>query len=64
VVENSPADAGDSRDAGSISSSRRYPGGGNGTPLQDSRLEEPGGLQSKGLQRVGHDWAHTQCNNI
>ena len=21
--------------------------------------EEPGGLQSMGLQRVGHDWAHT-----
>ena len=24
--------------------------------------EEPGGLQSMGLQRVGHDWAHTQSN--
>ena len=23
--------------------------------------EEPGGLQSTGSQRVGHDWAHTQC---
>ena len=22
--------------------------------------EEPGGLQSMGLQRVGHDWAHMQ----
>ena len=22
--------------------------------------EEPGGLQSKGPQRVRHDWAHTQ----
>ena len=22
--------------------------------------EEPGGLQSTGSQRVGHDWAHTQ----
>ena len=21
--------------------------------------EEPGGLQSRGSQRVGHDWAHT-----
>ena len=21
------------------------------------RIEEPGGLQSMGLQRVGHDWA-------
>ena len=36
-------------------------GEGNGTPLQYSCLEnpmaeEPGGLQSMGLQRVGHDW--------
>ena len=23
------------------------------------RTEEPGGLQSMGLQRVGHNWAHT-----
>ena len=22
--------------------------------------EEPGGLQSMGLQKVGHDWAHTE----
>ena len=22
------------------------------------RTEEPGGLQSMGLQRVGHDWSH------
>ena len=35
-------------------------GEGNGTPLQYSRLEnpmEPGGLQSMGSLRVGHDWA-------
>ena len=37
-------------------------GEGNGTPLQYSCLEnpwmeEPGGLQSMGLLRVGHDWA-------
>ena len=35
---------------------------GNGTPLQYSCLEipwteEPGGLQSRGLRRVGHNWA-------
>ena len=31
------------------------------------RTEEPGGLQSMGLQRVGHDWsdlAHTHVNKI
>ena len=36
-------------------------GGGHGNPLQYSCLEnpwteEPGGLQSRRLQRVGHDW--------
>ena len=46
---------------------RRSPGGGHGNPLQYSwwRIawtEEPGGLQSVGLQRVRHDcsdWAHS-----
>ena len=37
-------------------------GEGNGTPLQYSCLEnpwteEPGGLQSMGLRKVGHNWA-------
>ena len=46
---------------GSVPGSRRSPGEGNGNPLQYSfawRIpwtEEPGGLQSIGLQRVGHD---------
>ena len=48
-------------DLGSIPGSGRSPGEGNGYPLQYSCLgipwtEEPGGLQSKGLQRVRHDW--------
>ena len=61
VVKNSPANAGDMRDVGSIPGSVRYPGGGHGNPLQYSSLEripwreEPGGLQSIGLQRVRHD---------
>ena len=47
---------------GSIPGSGRYSGEGNGDPLQYSCLEipwmeEPGWLQSKGLQRVRHDWA-------
>ena len=25
--------------------------------------EEPGGLHSMGLQRIGHDWAINTCNN-
>ena len=33
VVKNSPANAGDARDVGSIPGSGRYPGGGHGNPL-------------------------------
>jgi len=39
VVKNLPANAGDIRDAGSISESRRSPGGGHGNPFQYSCLE-------------------------
>ena len=60
MVKNLPANAGDIRDAGSISELGRSPGGGPGNPLQDSCLEkptnkEPVGLQSIGSKRVGHD---------
>ena len=55
-VKNPPASSGDK---GSIPGSEISPGGRNGNPLQYSCLEnswteEPGGLQSIGLQRVGH----------
>ena len=49
------------RDLALIPGSGRSPREGNGNPLQYSGLkktpwtEEPGGLQSTGLQRVGHD---------
>ena len=39
VVKNSPANAGDMRDAGSVPELGRYPGGGNSNPLQYSCLE-------------------------
>ena len=60
MVKNLPANAGDIRDAGSVPRSGRSPGEGHGTPLQYScwRIpwtEEHGGLQSTGLQRVGHN---------
>ena len=60
VVEYLPANAGDIRDSGLIPGSGRSPGGGHGNPLQYSCLtipwtEQPGGLQSKVSQRVGHD---------
>ena len=40
VVKNSPGNAGNVRDAGSIPGSGRSPGVGNGTPLQYSCLED------------------------
>ena len=62
VVRNLPADAnqGDIRDEGLIPGLGRSPGTGNGDPLSILAwripwTEEPGGLQSTGWERVGHD---------
>ena len=41
VVKTPPANAGDTRDVGSILGSERSPGGGNGNLLQYSCLEKP-----------------------
>ena len=41
VVKNLPANAGDTGDMGSIPRSGRYPGEGNGNPLQYSCLGKP-----------------------
>ena len=41
VVKNPPANAGDTRDMGSIPGLGRSPGGGHGNPLQHSCLEIP-----------------------
>ena len=63
VVKNLPANAGDIRDLDLISGSGRSHEEGNGYLLQYSCLGnpmEPGGLQSMGLQRVGHDLATKQ----
>ena len=57
VVKNPPTNAGD---VGSIPGSGRSPGGGNGSPLQYSCLENPmgrGAWQATVQQRVGSDWA-------
>ena len=65
VVRNMPANAGDAEDMGSSPGSGRYPEGRRGNPLQYSCLENsrtcplPGGLQSTGSQRAGHDWARS-----
>ena len=56
VIKNPPANAADAGDVGSIPGSGRSPGEGNGNPLQYSCwTEEPGGLQSLGSQKVGHN---------
>ena len=41
VLRKPPANAGDTRDTGSTPASGRSPGGGHGSPLQYSRLEDP-----------------------
>ena len=60
MVKNTPANAGDTRDTGSVPRSGRSPGGGHGNQFQCSCLEnpmdkEPGGLQSIGSHRVRHN---------
>ena len=67
VVKNPPVNAGDSGDKGLTPGLGRSPGGGNSTPqtaTHSSMLawgvlwtEDPGGLQSMGSHRVGHDWS-------
>ena len=66
VVKNPPANAGD---LGSILMLGRSPGERNGNPFQYSCLgnpwtEEPGGLQSTGLQRAGHNLATDQQQQV
>ena len=60
AVRNLPVKAGD---AGSIPGSQRSPGEEYATILASEIpwTEEPGGLQSTGLQRVGHDRAQGSC---
>ena len=66
VVKNLPANAGDIRDMGSIPGSGRSPRGGHGNPLQysflENPMEEPGWLQSVGLQRIWHNWSDLTCS--
>ena len=61
LVKNPCANTGDARDASSILGLGRFPGEGNGNPLQYSCLENPMDegawcrLLSTGLQRLRHD---------
>ena len=60
VVKNPPASAGDIRDVALIPGLGRSPGEGGPTspvflPGESHWTEEPGGLHSIGLHRVGHN---------
>ena len=67
VIKSLPANVGDIRVLGLITRSGRSPGGEHSThssvlAWRIPWTEEPGGLQSTGSLRVGHDWsdsAHT-----
>ena len=59
VVKNLPANAGDRRDAGSVPGSGRSPGGGHGTPLQYSCLENPHGQRSLAARSP---WGHRESD--
>ena len=67
VEKNPPTGAEDARDSGSITGFRRstWVGNGNQSCILAWRIpwaEEPGGLQSIGSQRVGHDWGTNTFN--
>ena len=60
MVKNLPDNSGYAGDAGSVPELGRSPGEGNGNPFnilawETPWTEEPGVLQSMGLQRVGHN---------
>ena len=62
MLKNLPANAGDIRDTGSIPGLGRFPGGGQGNPLQYPCRENPMGRGAwgatvHGVARVGHDLA-------
>ena len=63
MVKNLPANAGDLSDVGSVPGLRISPGGGMAThsSILARRIpwtKKPGGLQSLGSQRAGHDWSN------
>ena len=59
VVKNTPTNAGDVRDAGSIPGSGRSPREGNGNPLQYSFLENP---MDRGAWWATTAWGHKESD--
>ena len=68
AVVKSGASAGDTGEQSSVPGLGRSPGEGNGNPLllpeKIQWTEEPGGLQSMWLQRVGNHWTTKTARNI
>ena len=60
MVKNPPANAGDTRDAGSIPESGRSPGGGNGNLFQYSCLENP--MNRGAWWATGHGTQRVRCD--
>ena len=58
MVKNPPANAGDVRHTGLIPRLGRFPGGGNGNPLQYSYLENPMDREAwwATVHRVAESW--------
>ena len=67
-VKNSPDNAGDLRNMGSIPGLGRSLGGGHGNPLQSSYLENPMDRGTwwaafHGSHRVGQDWSDLEAHS-
>ena len=62
MAKNPLANAGNVRDAGTISGSGRFPGGGNGNPLRYSCLENP---TDRGTWLAGYSpWGRTESDTV
>ena len=66
MVKNLPASAGHAGDSGSIPGSGRSPEGGNGSPLQDSCLENPmdRGAWQAAVHRIVHSQTRLQFSSV
>ena len=66
VVKNLPANAGDTRDMGSIPGSGRSPGRGQGNPLQQSCRENPmdRGAWHATVLETAQSWTHLSTHKI
>ena len=60
MVKNPPANAGDTRDVGSIPELGRSPGGGNGNLFQYSCLENP--MDRGAWWATGHGTQRIRCD--